>query len=51
MRIWVDTNTGTWGEVTGLHLLDINDDQLEDFADMSDSDRSRIAEDKGQGVQ
>jgi hypothetical protein len=50
MKIWVDTESGTYGsDVDSLYKIDLNDFQVKLFEDMTDSDRAEFA--KVWGVQ
>ena len=48
--LWVDAESGTWGSLTSLRLVEISNDQLDWFGEISDSERVRFAEEHGSEV-
>jgi hypothetical protein len=52
MKIWIDTVTGTWGDVDGLVIID-NDDEymLNDIDNMSASEISEYGQRYGTVVE
>lgn len=48
MRIWIDLESGTYGNAENLVFVDVNDwnnDEFDKFAELSDSERSEFASD------
>lgn len=48
MKIWIDIESGTYGNAENLVFVDVLDwtnDEFDRFAEMSDSDRSEFASD------
>lgn len=48
MKIWIDIESGTYGNFDNLVFLDVSDwnnNEFDSFAEMSDSDRSEFASD------
>jgi hypothetical protein len=43
MRVWVDIESGTWGDATNIRILNVDDEKVEEFAELPDSDRSGAA--------
>lgn len=46
MKIWIDIESGTYGNAENIVFVDISDwtnDELQKFSDLSDDDRSEMA--------
>jgi hypothetical protein len=41
--VWVDVGTGTWGDASELMLLDLTENEWEQFGEISDDDRQEWA--------
>jgi hypothetical protein len=48
--VWVDTDSGTWGDISTLRIVEVENDRLDWFADISDGDRCRIAQATGSAL-
>ena len=44
MRIWIDRLTGTWGDPADIRFVIIRDEDLDKFAELTDSQRGAMAE-------
>ena len=52
MRVWVDTYSGTYGDLNSLRIVDVPDDILEQWDNgESDSVIANYAQDNGEEVQ
>lgn len=43
VKVWVAVDSGTWGDASHLRLLEVNETAMEEFENMSDSERSMAA--------
>lgn len=51
MRIYIDTETGTWGALDSLRVVTMLPEQMEILVDMSDSELCRLGLERGQRVE
>ena len=47
MKFVVDTTQGTWHSLEDLVVVELDYEFLDEFSDMSDSERSRFAQEHG----
>lgn len=50
MHIWIDTDTGTWGNAQDIVILDVDEVDLVDLGQMSDTDIIRFGQEHGDGL-
>ncbi len=46
-RIWIDTDTGSWGDADNLVIMDATEAEVEEFQDMTDNDICNFGQDFG----
>lgn len=45
--VWVDVDSGTWGNAGELYFLEVDDNEVDEFSELSDNDRSEVARELG----
>jgi hypothetical protein len=50
MKIWIDTDTGTWGNAFDMVLVDIEEEDLNALAELSDVERTAYGQKHGEPV-
>ena len=43
MKVWIDGDSGTWGDLESLYIVDIPDETLDTFEEASDRAREYYA--------
>lgn len=47
IEFWVDTVDGMWGNVESIAIVELEEEFLDEFANMSNWERSRFAKEHG----